>query len=139
MVAQSWGLRRQNKFLESREGDFAQAQANGTLSRDFWPQLTGDFFAIWPNQQVEEAGWEEEAKEDSHKAAEKEGKDTNTSKDKASKSKSRNKQKKERVAPVFASHADWEKDRIKVCMFFWVVAIVIQDAPFFAEAPLVVL
>jgi hypothetical protein len=111
MVAPSWGCRKQNKFLDSREDDFLQAQEDGTVGRVFWPTLTRDFLAIWPDQETENADWEREAEEDKKKAAEEE-KNADTSKRKRKK-----KGKKERVPPVFASHADWEKDRIKVRVF----------------------
>ncbi|KAJ2912130.1 hypothetical protein MD484_g8291, partial [Candolleomyces efflorescens] len=109
MVARTWCSRRQTEFLDSREDDFSAAQENGTLSKDFWPKLTGEFLAIWPNQQAEEADWDREASEEAPNGPEKEGID----KDNAPKSKRRRKPKKARVVPVFASHADWEQDRIK--------------------------
>jgi hypothetical protein len=127
MVAQTWGSRRQNKFLDSQEDDFSLAQENGTLSREFWPKLIGDFLAIWPNQQAEEANWEREASEESLNAEEEGGKD----KGKVSKSKRRKRAKKARVAPVFASHADWEQDRIKVSFFFVSMGLETEDTPLF--------
>ena len=44
--------------MKERVPAFKEAQGEEALLADFWPSLMGQFFAIWPDQDVENADWD---------------------------------------------------------------------------------
>ncbi|RXW12572.1 hypothetical protein EST38_g13278 [Candolleomyces aberdarensis] len=111
MVGKAWGSRRQCSFLRGRRQEFAASQGDRSLTRQFWPNLVGDFFAIWKNQEIENDDFTKEAEEDAVAAATSEGKDNKNGGTKAKGR--RTKVKPPRIPPVFASHDEWVADRTR--------------------------
>ncbi|KAJ2913225.1 hypothetical protein MD484_g7189, partial [Candolleomyces efflorescens] len=111
MVAKAWGSRRQCAFLTGRGRAFLTHQGDKALARQFWPELVGDFFTIWPDQEAENADFDREAEEDAKgdEAAKTAPNESQPSEKRAKRK--RAKAKTPRVPPVFETHEQWVSDR----------------------------